>query len=248
MLKRNKIFAFIVLFSIAIKINCQEIQVDHVISVVSDIDKAINSYTEKGFSLKKGQLHKNGLINAHIKFKNNTSFELMSVKGAATDETAKNYLELLKKREGGVFIAISGIESHEMERKLLDLNIEYKTSIGKNWDYITFPKTSGLAHFFFIDSHITVKDSANILTHKNEADKILEIFVEGDDYVVEFLKGLGIKYLGKNTDTDYGKGDVFSTVTGKIIVIPKKKINERPRVRAILFGKEDNSESLRIEL
>ncbi len=242
------IFIFIVLFSIAIKSNCQEIQVDHVISVVSDIEKATNSYIEKGFNVKKGRLHQNGLINAHIKFKNNTSFELISIKGTPTDEIAINYLELLSKREGGVFVAISGITTHEMEWKLLELNIKYKTIEGRNWDYITFPKTSSLAHFFFIDSHITINDSADILTHKNETDKILEIYVEGDDYVVEFLKGIGLKYLGKNTDIDYQKGDVFMTETGKIIVIPKEKINERPRVKAILFGKEDNSDSLRIKI
>ena len=74
----------------------QDIRIDHVIAVVADLDSTVIAFEELGFTVKKGRLHDNGLLNAHIKFKNNTSFELMSIKGEPTRELAREYTELLK--------------------------------------------------------------------------------------------------------------------------------------------------------
>ena len=250
MFKFKKVDAFIlmVVFSIFhIQIFSQEIQIDHVISVVSDIDKAINYYSEKGFTIKKGRLHKNGLINGHIKFKNKTSFELMSIKGEATDKMSKDYEELLNNGEGGVYVAISGINTGVMEMKLTYLKISYNTIKGQNWNYITFPKSSSLAHFFFIESNIVVNDSIDILTHKNKSEKIQAIWIEGDDYVEYFLKGIGLKSAGIISDIDLGDGERFLTCTGDIIIIPRKSLNERPRIKSVSFEKDDNIESVKIK-
>ncbi|NJO88447.1 MAG: hypothetical protein HC831_05355 [Chloroflexia bacterium] len=58
-------------FTISAKVAfAQQVKIDHVICIVKDIEKAIKYYENIGFTVKKGRLHKNGLINAHIKFKN----------------------------------------------------------------------------------------------------------------------------------------------------------------------------------
>ncbi len=250
MLKKHGIIIFflIILFPVSYG-QCfgQEIKIDHVISVVSDINKAIDLYTEKGFTVKRGRLHKNGLINGHIKFTNKSSFELMSVMGEATDEISKNYKELLNNGEGGVYIALSGVSTDVMEKKLTDLKISYHIIRGKNWDYITFPKASGLEHFFFIDSHIAINDALNVLTHKNSSEKIKEVFVEGDNRVEYFLKVMGLKTQGESPGIEPGTGKRFFTDTGDIVVVPGKNLNERPRIKSITFEKKDTTESIRIE-
>lgn len=222
------------------------LQIDHIVCLVRNIDLAANLYTKKGFTVKKGSLHKNGLINGHIKFNNKTSIELMSIKGTPTDEISKNYLKLLKNGEGGVFISISGIETSVMEKRLNNLEIDYNTITGENWDYITFPETSSLAHFFFIDSKFEIKDSIDILTHKNNSEKIKEVWIEGDTYVKYFLNGLGLKSMGKTVDMEIGEGERFLTNSGEIIVIPNKAPNSRPRIKLISIENKINAELLKI--
>jgi hypothetical protein len=220
----------------------QDIRIDHVITVVADLDSAIKAYEELGFTIKQGRLHENGLINAHIKFKNNTAVELMSIKGEPTDELARNYADLLKHGEGGVFLAFSGIETAEMARRLHELEIEYITLPGKNWDYITFAQNSSLAHIFFIDYHIKTNDSLKILTHNNSAKGIKAIWLEGDEKVKRLLENLGLKPVHIRSDNKIGAGQGYLATAGNIIILPRKNPDQRPRIKAISFGREDNDE------
>ena len=102
----------------------QDIRVDHVITVVTDLDSAVKAFEELGFRVKPGSMHKNGLLNAHIKFKNGTSVELMSVVGEPTDELAKEYAELLIQGERGVYLSLSGMPTGELASRLNELNIQ----------------------------------------------------------------------------------------------------------------------------
>ena len=102
----------------------------------------------------------------------------MSIPGEPSDEVAKEYADLLKHGEGGVFLALSGMETAEMAIRLVELNIEYNTVPGKKWDYITFPQNSSLAHIFFIDYHIKTNDSLKVLTHENSANGIDVVWLD----------------------------------------------------------------------
>jgi hypothetical protein len=241
-------FVFIVsLIFTWIQSNSQEIKIDHVICVVSNIDSASSSYADKGFTIKKGYQHKNGLINSHIKFQNNTSFELMSLYGEPTDNIAKDYKELLNNGEGCVYIAISGISTDKMIQKLSELEIKHDIIKTNAWNYIVFPKSSGLEHFFFIEYKINPKDNIELYKHKNGSEKINDIYVEGDENILDLLKGIGLQYSGNKNYDYYGEGNKFLTKTGNIIVISQNKISERPRIKSISFGKGDSTEILKIK-
>jgi len=219
------------------KSNCQQIKIDHVICVVKDLDKSTSLYKKAGFKVKNGRLHKNGLINAHIKFNNHSSFELMSLRGKAGDAIAKNYEKLLKDGEGGVFLAITGINTNKMIQILSDKNIPHKVIRMKPWSYITFPDSSSLAHFFFIDYHINVIDKPEILIHKNKANKIKDVFVEGNQNVITFLKALGLKNHEETYDSERGTLTQFKTETGNIWVFLVTNSKKRPRIQSISFTK-----------
>jgi len=224
----------------------QSLAIDHVVAVVSNMDSAIYEYTEKGFTIKKGQLHQNGLLNAHIKFKNGSYFELMTVKGVPADKMAKAYSALLAQGEGGVFLALSGINIAAIEDRLAKAEMPFETTKGQSWDYLTFPKKSILAHFFFIEYHAKeIETNANFY-HSNKSAKIKAVWLEGDDKVIEMLLAIGLLSSGKISDLKLGEGERFFTPTGEIIIKPKESTNERPRIKSISFGNYDNTETVKI--
>jgi len=219
----------------------QDIRIDHLITVVADLDSSVKAYEELGFTVKPGRLQANGLLNAHIKFSNNTSLELMSIKGEPTDELALEYAELLKHGEGGVYLALTGIKTAEMESKLGELTIQYNTLPGKNWDYITFPESSSLAHLFFIEYHIKTNDSKEVLAHNNSTNGIETVWIDGDEKVKHLLESLGLKPVRISSDIKLGAGQGYLVGDSNIIVIPSNNLNQRPRIKAISIRKENNT-------
>jgi hypothetical protein len=238
------ILLLVALYSTILSAHSQNIRIDHVITVVANLDSAITTFEDLGFTIKQGRLHDNGLLNAHIRFKDNTSLELMSIKGEPTDEVAKGYSELLKSGEGGVFLAITGISIDSMEAKLNDIRIGYNRIPGDNWDYITFPSNSSLAHIFFIEYHIKSSDSKEMLTHENSANGIEAVWIEGDDNVRKLLEGLGLLPVRLRSDNMLGSGQGYRSGICNIIVLPEKNPSQRPRIKALSIGKKDGSKSL----
>jgi hypothetical protein len=224
----------------------QGIRIDHVITIVADLDSTVSTYQKLGFTLKQGRLHNNGLINAHIKFKNHTSFEIMSIKGEPKDEIARDYKELLKSGEGGVYLAITGISGDSMVVKLNGLGIEFNRIPGKSWDYITFSGNSILAHIFFIEYHINTTDSRETLTHKNLVERINSVWIEANDSVQYLFNGLGLMPVDNVNDSVLGEGQGYFTDSGEIILIPSKGQVKRPRIKMVIFGNENNSSGIPI--
>ena len=141
----------------------------------------------------------------------------------------------MEEGEGGVYVALSGISTDSMETILSKLNLDYDVKKGKAWTYITFPEQSSLAHFFFIDYHFEWQDPTQLLTHQNEVAEIIEIHVEGNAHLIQFFKGIGLETFDEHEDSI--RTTSFSTSTGKIVVTPKQKVDSRPRIRGISFGK-----------
>lgn len=238
---------FALLIIIPLNSRGQEITIDHVISVHTNLDTAAERYSEMGFTIKPGRLHSNGLLNAHIKFQNNSSYELMSVVGEPMDDLARNYKALLDKGEGGVFIAISGISTDQMEVILRKLKIQYELLKGRTWNYITFDEIPSLSHLFFIESFDEVNDPPDLFMHKNNSVNIKEVVIDGDQTTISFLEGLGLIELGRISDPDFGQGIGFRTETGDITVIVSDELIDRPRIKAISFGRNDGSESIKLK-
>ena len=245
MIKKATIFFLIFLCSCLV-FSCwgQNIRIDHVITVVANLDSAITTFEELGFTVKRGHLHDNGLLNAHIKFKNNTSFELMSIKGEPKDELAREYADLLKSGEGAVFLAITGISIDSIEAKLNDIEVGYNKIPGKSWDYITFPNNSSLAHLFFIEYHIKTSDKEDEVTHSNSTKGIEAVWIEGEETVKQLLESLGLKNGSIKSDIKLGVGQDYLTNTGSIVLIPGTNLTQRPRIKAISFGKKNDIRSI----
>ncbi len=241
------VFLLVVFFGTSYHSQSQELRIDHVITLVSNLDRAMDDFSAEGFFVKPGHLHSNGLINAHIKFNNYSSFELMSIEGDATDKLAKEYESLLKNGDGGVYLALSGLKMDSLVSILSAMHVKYVVSRGKQWSYMTFPNHSELAHLFFIEYHFDQRYFKDVVDHKNGLEKINSVYIEGSVGVIEFLKGVGLQCSGLISDNEFGIGTEFLTNTGNVIVIPKKDLN-RSRIKSIVFGKKHSTKTLRLTL
>jgi hypothetical protein len=88
---------------------------DHVVVVVRDLDAAATAFRAAGFRIKPGRLHANNLLNRHIKFRDGSEIELMTVSGPPRDGMAQRYAALLAAGEGGVYVALKVNDIDEAE-------------------------------------------------------------------------------------------------------------------------------------
>lgn len=216
----------------------QNLRIDHVITVVNDLDSAIKVFEKGGFTLKPGRLHKNGLINAHIKFSNGSFFEIMSLQGEAKDDIAKSYEALLKEGEGGVYIALSGLSTKQYTKKLKDLNLEYDVIKNKQWDYIIIPK---IPHIFFIDYHTVITEKEEFCIHTNTSVGIHTVFIRKNEDLINLFKAFNLHPEDDNQSFLLGL-KVFQTQTGRIIMTNSKNTEKRPRILSVFFGNDKNKE------
>ncbi|MEL7120972.1 MAG: VOC family protein [Bacteroidota bacterium] len=229
-IKFLKLCLFLVLI-FPLELYAQEVYIDHVIVAVCNLEKAINSMTSEGFTHKKGKLHDNGLLNAHIKFNNGTELEYMSVQKVTDDPLAITYQNFLKKGPGGAFLALGGIPIDSLALKLKATNIKYNVITSNLWSYLTFPDTSALAHLFFIEYHFDhTKEEVKYTTHTNGAQSIRKVWMEGNDSVNQLFEWLKMPITSSSQSKN-----VYTTPTGKIAVIRKKVHDHRPRIKSISF-------------
>lgn len=204
--------------------DCQ-IRVDHAIAVVNDLDSAKSACRAKGFLIKEGRLHDNGLLNAHIKFANQSSFELMAVKMAAKDALSRQYQSLLTNGEGGVFLALTGHNHDSLKHLMKIMEIPFLETNTKLWRYLSFPEDSELAHLFFIDYLFDPATLNDPTDHPNKLSRIAQVQLEGGIKLKEFLRLIGLQ------------GDFdFYTPTGVISVVPFTRETSRPRLTGITFS------------
>ena len=216
---------------------CQSIKIDHIIAVTKNLDKAIDEYSNLGFTIKPGRLHTNGLLNAHIKFPNNTSFELMTIKGDPKDKMAQDYQSLINNGEGGVYLAFTGLSTDSLAHLFDELAIEYTIQKEKAWNYISFPATTSFGHLFFIEYKLTFEDSVQFFRHDNQSIAVKEVKIDGSKEVIALFKALG---LWQNNQFE------FETTTGNILVFPLTNSSKRPRIRGISFSRKNGKEAIQL--
>jgi hypothetical protein len=174
---------------------CQ-IRLDHTPIVVEDLKAAAATFRKLGFVIKPGYLHKNGLLNSHIKFRNQTSIELTSIT-EAKDAIARSYLPFLADGEGGSFLSLRVDSIPLITARLASTQIPFEVLGGKAFDYVIF-KEAGLDHIFFIHYKRHFVDKDSLYQHLPETVGINEVTLEGNEMTVKLLQSLGCLFEGKS--------------------------------------------------
>jgi len=190
--------------------------IDHVSIVVEDLKKAVSTFEQPGFSVKQGRKHNNTIENAHVKFSNGSSIELITAT-ETHDPLASTYLEEKQNGEGPVFLSL-GMKDPELTMRLLS-GFSPKHTEGGYYHWITFPQNSALSYLFLINYKQSPIDKYDHLTHRNSSKGILKIILKKDLFLREkkLFSALGV----------YAKTDEFSFSNGTID-LDRSKSNARP--------------------
>jgi hypothetical protein len=203
-----------------------EIRIDHVVIAVNYLDAAAQTYLKLGFTVKNGRLHANGLLNRHLKFKDKTQLELMTVIGSAGDEIARGYERFLMDGEGGAFLALTGLQNQVLQAAAA-VQIEAESFNTSRLRYVIFSKRA-LGALFFMESDFQINDPEALLTHKNETTGIREVWVETSSDFGELLEILGAKKCGAVPLPDGRTGVVYGLSNGEVVLVPS--LADRRRV------------------
>lgn len=182
----KKLIPFIIFISAAI---CQsQIKIDHIPIVVKNLENAEKQFVNTGFAIKAGYLHKNGILNSHIKFSDKTSLEIISLVHNK-DEISNSYADFLKQKEGGTYLALKTENVKALSKVLNQNNIKHKIISGKIFTYITFSGNSH-KHIFIIKYNRKFKEQRKYISHKNSVSGIKGVVISGDSETIKLLETL----------------------------------------------------------
>jgi hypothetical protein len=202
---------------------------DHTILVVRDLDSAAAGFRRLGFRIKNGRLHANGLLNRHVKFRDGSGIELMTVRGRPGDAMARDYAMLLESGEGGVYAAMGVPALPAAERAAAALRLETLRSSSGPWRFVSFPPASPAAAIFFSTGGAAVRDADSVFAHAPAVDGIAEVWIEGGPALGELLSSLGATQCGRARGPDGRRGRRWALGRGTLVVVPARS-GARPRV------------------
>jgi hypothetical protein len=207
---------------------------DHVILVVQDIEAASAGFRSREFKLKAGRLHANNLLNRHIKFRDGTSLELMTVQGTPGDLIARDYADLLAEGDGGVYVALNVPSLDRPKAAARSLELITRESTSGPWQFLSFPPTSPAAAIFFSAGSVPVQDPDSVLDHEPGVTGLGEAWLEGGAELLSILESLGAKRCGSVRAPDGRAGERFALSRGRVVVVPARTAI-RPRVLGVVL-------------
>ena len=207
---------------------------DHVVLVVRNVDSAAAAFHRSGFTIKAGRLHSNNLLNKHIKFRDSTSIELMTVRGRATDSIAQDYAALLAGGEGGVYVALHTASLTLPQRFAGAGRLDTRRSASTPFQFLGFPPGSDASSIFFMTGPRGANDPDSLLTHSPAASGLTEAWVEGGDRLGRLLGQVGATLCGAVKAPDGTTGMRWALRNGSLVVVPVRSVT-RPRVLGVVI-------------
>lgn len=208
---------------------------DHITLAVSDLNKATKTYSDLGFTPKDGSLHKNGLLNKHLKFKDGSSLELMTVQGNPSDAKAKAYQDFLNEKEGAIYLALKAPFDKVM--KYADsLYLSYSVIDEDLFSYITF-ENKGVSSFYFIGYTNPISDPDYATTHSNKVTGIKAVWITASPMFKELIIALGADFRGTLRTPD-NKENVVYRLNGYDFIIDDST-QEDSKIMGIQFDSSD---------
>lgn len=207
---------------------------DHVVLVVRDLDQASTPFQALGFRMKEGRLHANNLLNRHVKFRDGSSLELMTLRGDPLDSMSRDYAELAASGEGGVYVALKVRSVTEPEDAAAALRLESRASSYGPWRFLSFPSASPAAAVFFSAGSTVVQDPDSLVSHEPDVAGLAEAWVEGGDGLSELLEQLGARRCASARSPDGRTGERLALGRGSIVVVQSSG-PARPRVLGVVL-------------
>lgn len=207
---------------------------DHVVLVVRDLDTAAAGFARAGFRLKPGRLHPNNLLNRHVKFRDGSGIELMSVTDPPGDAMAQDYARLLEAGEGGVYVALRSSDLARVEQAAGALDLATVASASGEWRFVGFPAASPAAAIFFSAGDGAVQDAESVVTHAPDVTGLAEAWLEGGTELSALLEQLGAVQCGQARTASGDVGVRLALARGSVVITPAQP-GARPRLLGVVL-------------
>lgn len=195
------------------------IGIDHLPTVVADLEQASDSYRRLGFSLKPGRAHQDGLRNAHVKFPDGSGIELISVPAEAGDSLTRSYAALLREGEGPAYLSFHARDTKALTAALDAAGIGFENEGG-----LVKPVDPQLDFIFFVRDNRSPTDKPEHFAHPNGATAMPEVWLALDGRAQASLRKL-LRALGAVESSDTVEAPtrmparVFQLQNGRIILV-----------------------------
>ena len=208
-------------------------KLDHVILVVRDLDRAAAAFEAHGFRIKPGRLHPNNLLNKHIKFRDGSEIELMTVKGRGLDGMARGYQEMLAAGEGGVYLAMSAADPAALRAAAVRAQLVPRQRNYGPWTFTSFPASAASAVFFTSGGSAPVDPEA-LVSHAPDVTGLADVWVEAGPELGELLAALGASNCGPAPRSDGPPGTRWALARGSVVIVPPRNPARRRLLGATL--------------
>ncbi|MGH1362086.1 MAG: VOC family protein [Calditrichia bacterium] len=155
----------------------QRLALDHINIAVADLETATALFNDSlGFAIKPGRLHENGINNAHLKFKNGTSIEIITASKPG-DDLAAFYQKRISYAQGGsaAFLCLRLTYSAASDSLLKRFPLN-KADLGYAELY-SFSLADPRHPLFFIRYKKRTSDNPRYLYHWNGAQQLSAVWV-----------------------------------------------------------------------
>ncbi len=194
------------------------IRLDHAIVVVRNLDSAVARFAPIGFRFKLGRLHPDSLLNRHIKFRDGSEIELMTLAGTPTSPMARDYAALLAAGEGGVYAALWTTELARVQSVARRLGNPRLTMAGA-WTFLSLPDVPDTRAIFFGAGGLPAHDPDSVLAHPNGAERLTGAWLEGGPGLDTVLSQLGARPCGTMRVPDGRLGTRWALLHGSLVVV-----------------------------
>ncbi len=205
-------------------------RLDHAIVVVRNLDSAAIGFGALGFRFKVGRLHPDNLLNRHIKFRDRTELELMTLAGAPTDRMAEEYAGLLATGEKGVYAALWVDDMGTVRTAAKRLKLTTRSTTLGPWEFLSLPTTPGAMAIFFGAGGAPPVDPDSVPDHPNRAVGLEAAWVEAGPSIGQLLEALGSTRCAKQPMPDGRVGIRWALGSGSIVLVPPTMAASVPRV------------------
>jgi hypothetical protein len=217
-------------------------RLDHVVIATPQLDSAASAFMRLGFRIKQGRLHANRLLNRHIKFRDGTEIELMTVAGQPGDRMARDYAAFLAEGEGGAYVALAGVSIDRLMSAAQRVNLDARRSSSGTWQFLSFPEDSPAANVFFGFGIPGVQDHDSIFDHGPAVGGLHEVWLEGSASLAGLLRATGAQPCGPVRAPDGSSGERWALAKGSLVLVPAPS-NRRPRVLGVVLSSPSTAAS-----
>ncbi|HEY9383357.1 MAG TPA: VOC family protein [Gemmatimonadales bacterium] len=217
-------------------------RLDHVVLAVSDLDAAKRRFAALGFRLKPGRLHANNLLNSHIKFRDGSELELMTVAGPARDRMAEEYRALIAAGDGGAYVALRTADLEAVAAAARRLHLAPRRATSGSWEFLSFPPRSDAGAVFFVAGGERSQDPDSLVRHADGSLRLQEAWVEAGPGLTRLLSAIGVRTCSTAAGPGGRNGRRRALGSGSLVIVPLANPSRLPRVLGAVLATPDSSE------